>query len=82
MSRHDHALRPRAYRTIGFRACLEITLPARLAPIRITNPDASVNDAFIEVVVDGKPVPAMPVLLARSPKFDTTMGAISSTTGS
>jgi hypothetical protein len=74
MSRHDRALRGRAYRIIGFHLCPEITLPARLAPIRITNPDAPVNDAFIEVVVDGKPIPAMPVLLSRSPRFDLAIG--------
>ncbi|HYN27328.1 MAG TPA: hypothetical protein VES94_03440, partial [Burkholderiales bacterium] len=74
LSRHDRALRARAYGIIGFRLCPEITLPARLAPIRITNPDAPVNDAFIEVVVDGKAVPAMPALLSRSPKFDPAIG--------
>ena len=74
LSRHDRALRARAYRIIGFRLCPEITLPARLAPIRITNPDAPMNDAFIEVVVNGKPAPVMPVLLSRSPKFDPAIG--------
>ena len=74
VSRHDRDLRARAYRIIGFRVCPEIVLPVRLAPIRITNPDAPVNDAFIEVVVNGKPVLAMPVLLSRSPKFDPAIG--------
>jgi len=45
-----------------------------LAPIRITNPDDPVNDAFIEVLADGKPVPSIPVLLSRSPKFDPAIG--------
>jgi hypothetical protein len=74
LTRHDRALRARAYRIIGFHLCAEITLPARLAPIRITNPDAPLNDAFIEVVADGETVPAMPVLLSRSPKFDPAIG--------
>ncbi len=74
LSRHDRGLRARAYRIIGFRLCPEITLPPQLAPIRITNPDAPVNDAFIEVVADGKSVPVMPVLLSRSPKFDPAIG--------
>ncbi|HKQ25405.1 MAG TPA: hypothetical protein VJT81_13265 [Burkholderiales bacterium] len=74
LSRHDRALRARAYRIIGFRLCPEIILPARLAPIRITNPDAPTNDAFIEVVVEGKPAPVMPLLLSRSPKFDPALG--------
>jgi len=74
LSRHDRALRAQAYRIIGFRLCPEIALPAQLAPIRITNPDAPVNDAYIDVVADGKPVPVMPVLLSRSPKFDLAIG--------
>jgi hypothetical protein len=74
VSRHDRALRAQAYRIIGFRLCPEITLPALLAPFRITNPDAPVNDAFIEIAVDGKPVPALPVLLSRSSKFDPAIG--------
>ena len=74
LSRHDRALRALAYRILGFRLCPEITLPAHLAPIRITNPDAPVNDAFIEVVADGKSFPAMPVLLSRSPRFDLAIG--------
>jgi hypothetical protein len=74
LSRHDRALRARAYRIIGFRLCPEIVLPPQLAPLRITNPDAPLNDAFIEVVMDGKPVPAMPVLLSRSPTFDPAIG--------
>ena len=74
LSRHDRALRAQAYRIIGFQLCPEIALPAQLAPIRITNPDAPVNDAYIDVVVDGKPVAVMPVLLSRSPKFDPAIG--------
>ena len=74
LSRHDPAFRARAYRIIGFHLCPEIVLPPQLAPIRITNPDAPLNDAYIEVVVDGKPVPAMPVLLSRSPTFDPAIG--------
>jgi hypothetical protein len=74
LSRHDRAFRARAYRIIGFRLSPEIILPQQVAPIRITNPDAPLNDAFIEVVVDGKPVPAMPVLLSRSPTFDPAIG--------
>jgi hypothetical protein len=74
LTRRDHALRARAYGIIGFHLCPEIKLPPRLAPIRITNPDAPVNDAFIEVISEGKPVHVMPVLLSRSPKFDPAIG--------
>jgi hypothetical protein len=33
-----------------------------------------VNDAYIEVFADGKPIPVMPVLLSHSPKFDPAIG--------
>ena len=74
LSRHDRAFRARAYRIIGFHLGPEISLPAPIAPIRITNPDAPLNDAFIEVLLDGTPVQAMPVLLSRSPTFDPAIG--------
>lgn len=74
LSRHDRAFRARAYRIIGFQLCPEITLPPQLARIKITNPDAPLNDAFIEVFLEGKPVQAMPVLLSRSPTFDPAIG--------
>ena len=74
LSRHDRSFRARAYRIIGFHLCPEIILPPQLARIKITNPDAPLNDAFIDVFLDGKPVKAMPVLLSRSPTFHPAIG--------
>src|SRR5262249_44918901 len=39
-SRHDGAIRARLYGIIGFEVCEPISLPASLAPRRITNPDS------------------------------------------
>lgn len=74
LTRHDPALRARAYRVIGFHVGAAIALPERLAAIRITNPDAPADDAFIEIAVDGNPAMALPLLLSRSPVFDPAIG--------
>ena len=74
MTRHDPAFRARAYRSIGFQLCPEVTLPEALARLRITNPDAPRNDAYIEVMIEGGAVPVMPVLLSRVEKFDASIG--------
>lgn len=74
MTRHDPAFRARAYRSIGFQLCPEVALPEKLAGLRITNPDAPMHDAYIEVKIDGGTVPVMPVLLSRAKKFDAAIG--------
>lgn len=74
MTRHDAAFRARAYRSIGFQLCPEIVLPEALARLRITNPDAPLHDAFIEVVAGGETLPVMPILLSRSETFDAAVG--------
>ena len=73
MSRHDAALRERLYGSIGFEACPEVALPADLAPLRITNPDAPRNDHCIRVRLEGEPVCATPVLYADA-AYDTKRG--------
>jgi hypothetical protein len=74
MTRHDPAFRARAYRSIGFRLCAEVALPEKLAALRITNPDAPLHDAYVEVMIDGGAAPVMPVLLSRAEKFDEAIG--------
>lgn len=74
MTRHDPAFRARAYRSIGFQLCPEVALPEALAGRRLTNPDAPLHDAFIEVTMGRSTVPVMPVLLSRSEKFDAAIG--------
>lgn len=74
MTRHDPAFRARAYRSIGFEMCAEVALPEQLARLRITNPDAPLHDAYIEVKAEGATVPVLPVLLSRAEKFDAAIG--------
>lgn len=74
MSRHDAQFRRAAYSLVGFRIGPEIRLPAAIAPLQITNPDAPRHDSFIEVRAGGAVVEAVPVLLSRSAVFDPEIG--------
>lgn len=73
ISRHDPALRDRLYATIGFRPCGAIAHPGPLADLRITNPDAPVNQHAIELSVGGELRWAVPILVANAP-FDPAAG--------
>lgn len=74
LSRANPKLRDRLYEAIGFKKCHEIELPAALAPRKLTNPDAPVNDRYIEVQVDGEPALAVPVLFSRTETYDVNQG--------
>jgi hypothetical protein len=74
LSRENAQLREALYATIGFVACEEIELPGDLGPRRITNPDAPRNDHCIRVDVDGKVVWAVPILYAKTGKYDVARG--------
>ena len=74
MSRHDANFRRGAYCLIGFRLGNEIALPASIAPLQITNPDASRHDSYIDLTRDGRKVTVVPVLLSRSAVFDPQIG--------
>ena len=74
MSRHDTRFRQNAYALIGFRVGNEISLPDLIAPLQITNPDASRHDSFIDVRNDGRKITVVPVLLSRSAVFDPQIG--------
>ncbi|UCD67408.1 MAG: hypothetical protein JSW48_11225 [Betaproteobacteria bacterium] len=74
MSRYDARFRRQAYALVGYRIGPELRLPAAIAPLQITNPDAPRHDSFIDVFVDGQPVAVVPVLLSRSAVFDPEIG--------
>jgi hypothetical protein len=69
---HPH-LRDGLYASVGFKPC-SVELPAALKPRKITNPDAPVSRHCIGVQAAGKPVQALPVLFARTPKYDPSSG--------
>jgi hypothetical protein len=74
LSRNSDVLRANAYRVIGFTLCPDFRFPPDLADRRITNPDAPRNDHWIEVQYRGTSVRAIPILYARTPKYDPTKG--------
>ena len=74
MSRADPAVRDGLYATIGFRRCGEPTLPTPLAKVKLTNPDAPVNDHCIDVLIDGQRRTVVPVLLSESTTYDVARG--------
>ena len=74
LSRNSEVLRTNAYKIIGFTPCPEFRFPPELADRRITNPDAPRNDHWIEVQYGGAAVKAIPVLYARTARYDRTKG--------
>jgi hypothetical protein len=74
LSGHNGELRERLYRMIGFEKCNEIELPAELAPLKITNPDAPRNDHRIRVRVGEESVWAVPILFSNSERYDPQRG--------
>lgn len=60
LSRHDPAARERLYAAIGFRSCTQVEIPASLAGLRVTNPDAVEHRHAIKVRYRGEPLEAMP----------------------
>lgn len=73
VSRANPSLAAPLYAAIGFRYCGEIDLPAPLAPLRITNPDAPRNDYCVSVRVDNQPAWVVPILYSRTP-YDRARG--------
>jgi hypothetical protein len=74
MSRTAPAARDGLYATIGFRRCAELTLPPDLAAIKLTNPDAPLNDHCIDVLIDGNRRTVVPILLSESERYDVERG--------
>jgi hypothetical protein len=74
LSRGDLALREQLYAAIGFRPCSEIEIPAALARIRITNPDAPESRHTIEVRWRGQKVEVLSYLHFPSEDVDPHAG--------
>lgn len=56
LSRNDSLMRSRLYALVGFEMCGELQLTGTLNRRRITNPDAPINNAYIEVQAAGDTV--------------------------
>jgi len=74
LSRQNPALRTELYAAIGYHPCGPVVLPPKLAAVRISNPDAPVNEHCIRVGLDGGQVQVTPILFSRSEKYDVAKG--------
>lgn len=66
LSRGDAALQEELYAAIGFRSCAAVDMPATLAGLRLTNPDAPESRHAITVRWRGENVEALPFVHFRS----------------
>jgi hypothetical protein len=73
-TRNDPEVRKLLYAVIGFIPCGEINFPKELKALKITNPDAPMNDHYIRVIVDGNSITVVPILFSREPKYDVVKG--------
>lgn len=73
-SRSNPKLSRALYETIGFYYCGEIDFPAQLAPRKITNPDAPLNDYCIQISLGGEKAWAVPILFSQAPRYNVSRG--------
>lgn len=73
VSNQNPKLREALYATIGFQPTEEIELPQSLREIKITNPDAPLNNYYLRVEHEGRPLELVPVLFSKS-RFDPARG--------
>ena len=69
LSRHNPGVRDRIYAALGFEFCGPLQWPAPLERTRIANPDAPINQHWIDVTLGGEPHKAMPVIYARTERY-------------
>jgi len=74
LSTHNPELREALYESIGFTACNEVLMPPGLRDVKITNPDAPVNNHYITCKLGGRDVELMPVLLSKTTRYDAQRG--------
>lgn len=74
LSRANPELRHRLYESIGFFQCEEPALPEELQNRKLTNPDAPINDHWIELSIDGQSTAMIPLLISRTEKYDVQAG--------
>lgn len=74
LSRNDTALREELYSAIGFKACSAVDMPAPLANLRVTNPDAPENRHTIVVRRGDATLEVLPMVHLRSGGVDPRAG--------
>ena len=74
LSRRNSELRDKLYAAIGFEKCRELVYPAKLQAKKISNPDATTNDHWICLTIDGKSVWAIPLIFSATEHYNTRRG--------
>jgi hypothetical protein len=75
ISTQNAELRRDLYAIIGFKLCDPVDVPFDLRDRLITNPDAPLRDAFIELELpNSEKVAAIPLLIASADKYDVSSG--------
>ncbi len=72
-SKNNPEIRKKLYQIIGFTQCPELDFPKELKELKITNPDAPINNNYITLSIDGKQVNLIPIIYASSP-YDSNVG--------
>jgi hypothetical protein len=76
LSRANPVLREDLYRAIGFHACASVALPADLAPLRLTNPDAPVSRHAIAARRGAQSIEVVPFVHLSSAQVDPAAGVM------
>jgi hypothetical protein len=74
LSRADSRLKHKLYRTIGFHQSKDLHFPDVLINRKITNPDAPINDHYIQLKHQEQLIKAVPILYSRTPNYDVKKG--------
>jgi hypothetical protein len=74
LSSQNPPLRDKLYAIIGFHPCPPVELPADLRDRKITNPDGPLARHYIDIDLDGRRLPMVPVLYARVERYDPQLG--------
>ncbi len=64
LSRHDKTMSEKVYNIIGFKKCNEVAYPSEIAGLRLSNPDAPLNNFYITVKYNDKPIDVMLILFS------------------
>lgn len=64
ISRFNESQQEKAYHLLGFIKCNEITLPAGYLPRKVTNPDAPLNNFYINVTYKGEDKEVVPTMFS------------------
>ena len=64
-SKNNPEMREKLYDVIGFLKCPKLNFPVEFKDFKITNPDAPLNDHYIELTIENRTVKTIPVLFSN-----------------